>query len=151
VIKPSMNPNRVPSPVLPTSLQQAKARRPVTLFPKPEWRLLPDVEGVRSYANVNNRLEVNLRGGAETYDVALAVPTAWFTLARDHLKISREEQITLAIDALGKERIRWYIFSAMSSADRLFDLWLYTPSTLPAWIMEPAYRLGPGATAYHAN
>lgn len=136
-----------PSPALPASVLQAQARRPVTLFPKPEWALLPDVEGVRPYANVDNRLEVTLH--RETFDVALAVPTAWFTLARDHLKISREEQITLAIDALGGERVRWYVFSALSSAERLFDLWLYTPRTLPAWLLEPAYRLGPGASAYH--
>ena len=117
--------------------------RPPTLFPKPEWPLLPDPEGPRPYANVDNRLEVISRYG-ETYEVALAVPTAFFTLMRDTLKITPEERVTLAVEF----EDRGYLFSALTDTDRLFDLWYYTPSMLPAWLKDPAYTLGAHATAY---
>ncbi len=117
--------------------------RPNTLFHKPEWLLLPDPEGPRPYANVDNRLEVISRDG-QTYEVAVAVPTALFTLMRDVLKITREEHVTLSIEF----EDRWFLFSALTDTDRLFDLWYYTPATLPAWLRDPAYALGAGATAY---
>lgn len=121
-------------------------RLPPTLFRRPEWLLLPDPEGPRLYANVDNRLEiVDAKGRA--HEVALAVPTAFFTLARDVLKITREEHVTLAIEPIYKS----YVFSALTDTDRLFDLWSYTPSKLPDWMREDAYRLGRHVTAYRQD
>lgn len=105
--------------------------------------MLPDTEGARPYANVDNRLEVVDRDG-HAYEVALAIPTAWFTLARDHLQIGREETVTLSIEWVGQH----YLFSALTSTDKLIDLWAYTPARLPAWLTEPEYRLGHHPSAY---
>lgn len=120
--------------------------RPVTLFPSPEWPLLPDPEGPRFYANVDNRLEVIAQDGS-THEVALAVPTAWFTLARDVLNVTREESVSLAIEY----HTRWFIFSALTDTNRLFDLWAYTAGNLPSWLSEEPYRLGGAASAYRQS
>lgn len=113
------------------------SRRPSTLFPRPEWKLLPDLDGVRPYANVSNRMEVMDQRG-RIYHVALAVPTGFFTLARDVLDIAITESVDLGIAAEG----RYFVFTAVIDTNRLFDLWYYTPATLPDWITDTAYRLG---------
>lgn len=118
-------------------------QRPSTLFVKPEWKLLPDPEGPRLYANVDNRLEVILKN-RDAYYVALAIPTAWFTLARDELKIEPGEQVMLSVEFVE----RWYMFSALTDTNRLFDLWVYTQGALPDWIVEEPYRLDAARSAY---
>lgn len=106
-------------------------------FQSPQWRLLPDPVGVRRYANVDNRMEVKLTSDP-AFRVAVAVPTGLFTLMKDVFKVPVGETVTLAIDQDDfKDR---YVFSLMYGGDNLYDLWMYTGSTLPQWILNPQYR-----------
>lgn len=104
-----------------------------TLFDQPTIKLLPDETGPRFYANVDNRIEV-VRG-RDTYRVAVAVPTEFFTLMKEVCDITPDEEVTLAIDQDGEH----YVFSLLAG-QRLFDLWRYSERSLPVWITDRAYR-----------
>lgn len=112
-------------------------KHPTTVFDRPQWNLLPDPAGVRSYANVNNRLEVT-RGSA-VYAVALAVPTELFTLMREVLHVPIDSAATLSMDLLDG----WYVFSLMvtggEGGDHLYDLWAV--KQLPEWFNDRSYRV----------
>jgi hypothetical protein len=107
-------------------------------FPKPQFKLLPDLQGRRWYANVDNLLEVS--NGEAVHYVALAVPTGLFTLMKDVLKVTPEERVSLALDRVED---RWY-FSLMRGEEKLYDLWSYADSTLPKWVLAEEYYVDPG-------
>lgn len=110
------------------------------MFPRPEFNLLPDLNGPRMYANVDNRLEVALDNGETTYIVPLAVPTGLFTLMRGVMKIPIGETVRLSIDELAEGEDVSYVFSLMCG-DSLYDLWRYSRGSVPQWILGKEYRL----------
>lgn len=117
----------------------SEEQAPLSLtFDKPQFALLPDSQGARYYANVDNRMEI-LAGNANYY-VAVAVPTGLFTLMKDVFKIPQSAgTVKLSIDQV-QER---YVFSLFYEgyADMLVDLWDYSRLSLPAWILDRGYRL----------
>lgn len=106
-----------------------------TVFDRPQWPLVPDPQGVRMYANLENRLEIALTSSSHT--VAVALPTGLFHLMKDVLKVPPEDQVTLYIDQVGEK----YVFGLLQGSSTLVDLWEYTLKTLPAWILEKEYRI----------
>lgn len=111
---------------------------PATIFESPKWNLVPDPKGARTYGIVTNALEV--AGSTRSYQVALAVPTELFTFLRDVAKATPEDKAALSLDFCGQ----WRLFSVYvygPRGDKLFDLWAYTESQLPAWILDRQYRL----------
>ena len=111
-----------------------------TTFQTPQFPLLPDPIGPRHYANVDNRLEVSMRD--TQYRVALAVPTGLFTLMKDVLGITPDNEVLLAIDqaTVRPNEDDRFVFSVMCGDD-LWDLWSYTAAGLPKWLKDPTYRL----------
>lgn len=112
------------------------------MFPRPEFKILPDLNGHRMYANVDNRLEVALDEGNTTFGVALAVPTGLFTLMRDVMKVPIGETVKLSIDEVivGEDAQKEYVFSLMWG-DNLYDLWKYSRGSVPSWIFDKEFRL----------
>ena len=107
-----------------------------TTFAKPQFKLLPDLQGHRPYANVDNLLEVSR--GSYVHYVALAVPTGLFTLMKDVLKVSPDEKVSLSLDHLSEEG-RW-VFSLMRGEDKLYDLWSYSENSVPPWVFSDDYK-----------
>lgn len=108
-----------------------------TVFDKPQFHLLPDHAGVRMYANVDNVMEVVTHAGS--HRVAVAVPTGLFTLMRGVLKVPREARVNLALDELGESDGGKFLLSMMWGNEHLYDLWTYSPASLPPWILLPEY------------
>lgn len=115
----------------------------MTVFPVPQFPLKPDEFGVRHYANVCNKMEVVASGG--TYHVALAVPTGLFTVMKEVMKIPPGEEVKLLliedseVDAVTDEEKQFYVFSLLYGENGLFDLWQYSPGTVPRWVFDPSY------------
>lgn len=107
---------------------------PVTIFDSPPCNLQPDVSGPRWYANVDNRLEVNI--GGRPYTIAIAVPTELFTFLKEVAKVSPEEDVTLSLDKIDGR----YVFAALAG-DSLHDLWYYSDASLPRWIRDRSRAL----------
>jgi hypothetical protein len=109
------------------------------MFDKPQWPLLPDLKGIRMYANLENRLEIVLTSSSHT--VAVALPTGLFQLMKDVLQVLPEDQVTLYIDQVGGK----YVFgllhepSTFQGSSTLVDLWTYSEKSLPAWILAKEY------------
>lgn len=109
---------------------------PVTVFDRPQWKLLPDPKGPRVYGNVSNELEIARRG--RTHKVALAVPAELFTVMREVLRVDTASSVTLSLDLLDG----WFVFSALESGaaeDTLHDLWAIPESSLPGWMLDSAF------------
>lgn len=111
--------------------------RPATVYDTPQYQLLPDAQGARFYANVDNRLEVTMRG--KSFMVAVAVPTELFTYMREVARVGPRSSVLLAIDQVGAEG-DFFLYSMMCG-DKLHDLWVYTAAGFPAWMRDPAYHL----------
>lgn len=105
-----------------------------TIFDNPQAPLVPDRRGHRFYGNVDNAMSVV--AGRTPYLVHVAVPTMLFPLMKETLRIPPESEALLGLDLVDK----WYVLSIMSG-NRLFDLWRYTPSTLPPWLLSREYRV----------
>jgi hypothetical protein len=108
---------------------------PKLVFDRPQWKLVPDTQGARMYANVDNRVEVCVED--DFWFVVVAVPTGIFTLMRDVFKVHREELIRLSIDQDGER----YVFSMTRGDHDLIDLWDYSEGSIPRWIFSKEYRL----------
>lgn len=106
-----------------------------TVFQTPQFKLMPDRQGPRFYANVNNCMELALSSGM--YHVAVEVPTGLFTLMKDVFKVPRDAEVSLSIDEVQATPTR-YVFS-ITWRDQIRDLWEYTK--LPAWLCAEEYRL----------
>lgn len=108
----------------------------MTVFDSPQFKLLPDPLGARKYANVSNLMEVSLEDGS-LYHCPTAVPTGLFTLMKDVFKVPPEEQVNLSIDQSGAR----FVFSMMVEERTLYDLWTYTMTTIPKWILDDAFAV----------
>lgn len=112
-------------------------RYPTTVFDRPQWNLLPDPKGRRTYGIVDNLTEVV--NGRASYRVCLSVPTELFTFLREVAKVTPDSSVTLSLDLVDS----FWIFSAMvegASGDSLYDLWAYTSKQLPEWMPDRQYR-----------
>lgn len=105
------------------------------VFPNPQFKLLPDTKGPRQYGNVSNILDCALEEG--NHRVCLAVPTQLFVLMQQTLHIPPESRVTLSIDQVGEV----YLFSLLHEPDQLIDLWSYTRTTLPVWILTTTRKI----------
>lgn len=108
--------------------------RPVALFDSPLAALVPDPQGARMYGNVDNRMDVNL--GVRHYLVAVAVPTELFTFMLEVARVPVETRVHIAIDAVDG----FFVFSLLAG-DSLYDMWVYSEKSLPAWILNRGYQL----------
>lgn len=106
---------------------------PVTVFDKPQAVLLPDPFGPRLYANIDNRLDVNVGRG---HAVAVAVPTELFTFLKEVAHVPPEIPVNLGITSEGER----YVFF-MIAGDSLFDLWSYSRKSLPAWLTDRSFAI----------
>lgn len=114
-----------------------------TVFAQPQYKLIPDPEGARHYANVDNAMHVTLADSHYSFKVAVVVPTGMFTLMKEAFKIPVGSKMYLAIDEFKEDKrnsTSTFLFS-LQDDERLYDLWAYTEKTLPSWIMDEKYRL----------
>lgn len=89
---------------------------------------------------MSNALEV-VRGRS-VVRVAAVVNSTLFTLMREVFKIDPSAECSLSLDQVGDH----YVFSLYASAvgdrgEHLYDLWSYTPKTLPAWLLDRNFHL----------
>lgn len=106
------------------------------LFQTPQFRLLPDPQGHRLYANVDNLLEIATQEGLATAPVQ--VPASLFVLMKDVLRVKPESSVSLAVDEVEQGEDVRYVFSLLVDDQQIYDLWDYSPNSLPAWLLEVA-------------
>lgn len=108
-----------------------------TVFDRPQWTLLPDPKGPRSYANVNNVLEI-VRGRSSVR-VAVVVPTELFTLMREVFKVPPTSACSLSLDQVGTH----FVFSLLADGEQpsLYDLWTYSAKSLPEWMLDRSFHM----------
>lgn len=106
------------------------------LFQTPQFRLLPDQQGHRRYANVDNLLEFATRDEIATAPVQ--VPASLFVLMKDVLRIKPESSVSLAVDEVEHDEEVRYVFSLFVDDRDVYDLWDYSPNSLPAWLLDVA-------------
>lgn len=112
-----------------------------TVFDRPQFPLRNDRKGIRRYANVSNLLEVATADMRAHY-VAVEVPTRLFTLMRQVFNVPVDTPAFLAIDEVNDKRWR-YVLSLRVGSDELIDLWGYTASDFPKWVLRREYRVEP--------
>ncbi len=111
-----------------------------TTFASPQFHLVPD-RMVRNYANVSNRLEI--AGRSSTWAAAVCIPTSLFTLTKSAWGVSPSDSMSLAIDEIQVEDDTAYLLSLLvikqSGEESLYDLWTYSPASLPRWMFDRQY------------
>ena len=107
-----------------------------TTFDSPQFPLLPDAQGARHYANVDNRVDYMLGYPVgQSFPRPVAVPTGLFTLMKQVFKIEPHEQVTMYLHEYQPDR---FVFGIdWGDGDHDFaDLWTYTWETLPGMFKE---------------
>ena len=110
--------------------------RPATMFDRPQFRLVPDVEGTRNYANVSNELEI--ARGRRVSTAPIKVPAALFTLMREVMGIDPSSSVTLSADYLSDYGLDMYVLSLYAKGpdqEELYDLWELKPSEVEGLVI----------------
>jgi hypothetical protein len=111
--------------------------RQPTVFDQP-LKVLPDNAGPRWYGNVDNRVEV-VDARNHKFFVCIEVPTELFSFFREVGKIDSTVDIHLSLDEV-EIKGRW-LFSAYGGKYDLYDLWSYSPRSLPQFFLDPERRI----------
>ena len=102
------------------------------IFDKPEWSIRQDPAGEQTKMGMSNLVEVSTDNDNDMpYEVAIIIPSEFFSFARDILKVEKLDNLKFYLDAGDP---RYYFGVCDISSDRAMadiDLWYYTRSTLP--------------------
>ncbi len=106
--------------------------RPQTTFDAPQFELVPDAQGPRLYANVDNQLlrEYAADKRRAQRQVPIVIPASLFTLMKEALKIDPSESVTLYLVDDGD----YFVFGLAWGTHGVADLWSYTATSLPVFL-----------------
>lgn len=97
------------------------------LFDKPEWPLNIDV-AFRSYNGLSNKLDIE---GNDP--VAIRIPSDLFKYLKDRHPAYELRAIRLYLDKGQQVKGKQTWLFGFEHKQEYYDLWRYTPSTLPQW------------------
>lgn len=100
-------------------------------FDNPQWKIVPDIVGVRPYANVSNRLSVSYE--AHSLEIPIAVPSELFTFMHEVLQVSQLDSVVLYLDF---DDGFWLFGLMLASSDEMIDLWRYSEKNPPDCIID---------------